>query len=427
MIFCDDYGNMSQRAQKIVQCRACGSTKLNEVLSLGTQYLSGVFPKSKEFDVPKYPLCLVRCSCCTLVQLSISCPLQEMYGEGYGYRSSATSAMRGHLQQIANEAKTYFADASTPSVLDIGCNDGYLLEQFPGWTQIGFDPAGVNIKKSKAAEFEYIVDFFSASSLRKIFNQKVDLVTTISMFYDLEDPVGIANQINEVLSNNGIWILEVSYLGSVVKNLVYDSICHEHLVYYSLEALERIVNLAGFDIYHISLNDLNGGSLRLHMVKQNRTDRTRVPKATQELAAKIKSVENETGIRNGDCFQDFNTRLNAHRHEVQRFFDKYSSKKKIIGYGASTKGNVMLQYCGITNVDLFMIGDVSTHKHGCFTPGTKIEIVAMEQAINERADFYFVLPWSFKKHILKKERANRTFLSRSSFVFPFPKFSIEPF
>ena len=411
--------------EKLLKCRICKGYDFHSVLDLGLQPLSGVFPDAPNIDVPEYPLSLVRCQNCTLVQLSVTCPLTEMYGQGYGYRSSATSAMKAHLKAIANEARAYFTGDPDLAVLDIGCNDGFLLEQFSPDRCFGFDPVGLELKKVKEFNFKYFSSFFGAQTLREATDQKMDVVTSISMFYDIENPIDFAKEVTEVMSNDGVWILEVSYLGSVIQNLVYDSICHEHLAYYSLQALEYVAQQAELDIYAVSQNNLNGGSLRLHLVKKTRSNRNAVPKITLERLQELRKMETVLGISNGDCFIKFEKRLKEHRVEVQNFFDKHRGKQTIVGYGASTKGNTLLQFCGITRNDLPVIGDVSEHKYGCFTPGTKIPIISMEQALAMRANFYFVLPWGFKKHILDKERLNRSILRDSKFVFPLPSLSVN--
>ncbi len=411
--------------RKLIKCRVCGGQDFNSVLDLGSQPLAGVFPNSHDTDVPTYPLCLVRCSNCTLVQLSVSCPLSEMYGQGYGYRSSATAAMKIHLKSIADEARTYFAGEDHKTVLDIGCNDGFFLEQFSSSLCFGFDPVGVELKQKKNFNFEYFPTFFDAQILRQTTDRKMDVVTSISMFYDIEDPINFAREVVEVMSDDGVWIIEVSYLGLVIQNLVYDSICHEHLSYYSLQALEYIAQQADLQIFAVSLNDLNGGSLRLYLVKKTRINKNAIPKITCERLKELRKMEEKLGISDGECFGEFQKRLKKHREEVQNFFDKCRGKRSIVGYGASTKGNTLLHFCGITKNDLPVIGDVSEHKYGCVTPGTKIPIISMDDAISMRADYYFVLPWGFKEHILYNERKNKISLKNSKFVFPLPSLSIS--
>ena len=158
------------------------------------------------------------------------------------------------------------------------------------------------------------------------------------MFYDIEDPINFAKEVVEVMSDDGVWIVEVSYLGLVIQNLVYDSICHEHLSYYSLQALEYIAQQADLEIFAVSQNDLNGGSLRLHLVKKTRMNRNAIPKITCERLKELRKMEEKLGISDGECFGEFQERLKKHREDVQNFFDK-CGKRTIVGYGASTKGN----------------------------------------------------------------------------------------
>jgi hypothetical protein len=404
----------------VSSCRACGSKSLTSVVDLGVQSLSGVFPKSKGDIVPQYPLGLVCCETCKLVQLSVNCPPEEMYGVGYGYRSSATIAMRRHLGDLATYANTFLGCSEDAVIVDIGCNDGYLLEQFSTSKCFGFDPVGIELEGREDFNFNYISDFFSAERFLQISDSRANLVTSISMFYDLENPIEFASQIYDILCDDGVWIVEISYLADVIENLVYDSICHEHLSYYSLSSLEFIFNSAKFKIIDVSQNDLNGGSLRVALAKENSNRASMYNKGLNKKLDILAAKETALGLHDASCFKDFNLRLNSHKNDILRFFDETAKNKTVVGYGASTKGNVLLQYCGIDEKTLPVIGDISPHKKGCFTPGTQIPIVPMEEAIRLRADFYFVLPWSFKEFILSNEQSNREKLQKSEFVFPLP-------
>ncbi len=405
---------------EISRCRICGGAELLPVLSLGRQALTGVFPRSKDEKVTAGPVDLVRCAPgggrCGLVQLRQSYRKEEMYGEGYGYHSGLNPSMVRHLHgkvaKILERVKLGKGDL----VVDIGSNDSTLLKAYPkeGPVLVGIDPTGPNFQKYYPPHVALIPDFFSAKLLRERYpGRKAKIVTSISMFYDLEAPLSFVQEVAEVLADDGLWVLEQSYLPTMLDMTAYDTICHEHLEYYGLSQLKWMMDRAGLKIVDVELNDVNGGSFSVMAAKKS-APYGEGSARVRELLAEEKALETP------EPFEAFRKRVLSHRAAVQQFFEKARAEKKtVFGYGASTKGNVILQFCGLTAADIPCIGEVNEDKFGAFTPGTGIPIVPEAQARAKKPDYLFVLPWHFRDFIVAKEAAYRE--AGGKLVFPLPR------
>src|SRR5216683_4306027 len=330
----------------IASCRICGSTHLLPVLSLGTQHLTGVFPKEKDEAVPKGPLDLVRCagsvSSCGLVQLRHSFNSEQLYGPTYGYRSGLNSSMVGHLEALAGEGSKAVHLNSGDIVLDIGSNDGTLLSMFPhDCLRVGVDPLYAKFKQFYDTMITGIPEFFSADVIDDYFpGRRVKLITSIAMFYDLENPLGFVIDISKVLSEDGIWIFEQSYLPAMLHTTSYDTICHEHLEYYSLREIKWLLDKAGLFIADVSFNRANGGSFRVTAAKTSAA----INHSNLEAAFKVEEL---AGLDHADTYSIFASRVEHHRAGLTGLIsDLVRGGEVVVGYGASTKGNVILQYCG---------------------------------------------------------------------------------
>ena len=256
---------------KIKGCRSCGSKKLEDLFSLGNQYYTGIFPKNKNQKIPKGELKLFMCKRCNLVQLSENFNLKKMYGDNYGYRTGLNLSMVNHIQKNkTSKKKVKIKDGDI--ILDIGSNDGTLLKCFNHKKNelIGVDPTILKFKKYYPKEIKKVVNFFSKQNLNKILkNRKIKLITSIAMFYDLPNPISFAKDIYSLLDDEGIWHLEQSYSGHMLKNLSYDTICHEHLEYYSLKSIKYIFDKCNLKIIDIKFNKINGGSFAITVAKKN--------------------------------------------------------------------------------------------------------------------------------------------------------------
>jgi SAM-dependent methyltransferase len=413
--------------REVKQCRICGNANLVQVLDLGEQYLTGVFPPRKMEGLSRGPLQLVKCfgenprTFCGLVQLRHSFAAEEMYGETYGYRSGLNPSMVAHLNRKMAALCELARPSSHDLVLDIGSNDGTSLAFYPaqGPALVGIDPSAAKFRKYYRPDIKLIVDFFSAELFRKHFGErKAKIITSIAMFYDLEDPQAFVNGVSEVLADDGIWHLEQSYLPSMLETNSYDTACHEHIEYYSLRPLEWMLHQAGLRIIDIQLNATNGGSFAVTVAKEGSGRKPN--KASLEL---LERKEAALALDNMEPYESFWRRVLKHREELLRFFDRVKREgRTIVGYGASTKGNVLLQFCGITSEMLPCIAEINEDKYGCVTPGSWIPIVSEAEARALKPDYLFVLPWHFRDSIIKRESS---FLAQGGkIVFPLPQLDI---
>lgn len=414
--------------KEIQHCRICGGNNLQPIINLGSQALTGIFPRAIDMKITSGPLELVRCddeqdpNACGLLQLRHSYDRDEMYGLNYGYRSGLNQSMMSHLKSIVMRILKLVNLKSGDHVLDIGSNDGSFLsfyDDLPGLKLIGIDPTGIKFKSYYQPRIQLISEFFSAAEIKKHFGaQKMRVITSISMFYDLEQPMQFVNEVNEVLADDGIWVLEQSYMPTMLEVTAYDTICHEHLEYYGMKQIKWMADKVGLKIISATLNDTNGGSFCLALAKKS----SNYPEAEAEIQS-LFDKEMKMGLNTSAPYQAFTQRVHSHKEGLQKFFAQVRKEgKTVLGYGASTKGNVILQYCGISKDDMPYIAEVNTDKFGCFTPGTHIPIISEQQAREMRPDYFFVLPWHFRKGIIEREQE---YLSNGGvLVFPLPEIEL---
>ena len=413
---------------EISKCRICGNKNLVPLINLGEQALTGVFPKSKSDKITSGPLELVKChpkndndNVCHLVQLHHSYNSSEMYGMNYGYRSGLNQSMVKHLTSIVHEIISSVNLRKDDLIIDIGSNDSTLLQQYPrdkGLILTGVDPTGIKFKKYYPSHIDLIPDFFSFKNFNKKFpRRKAKVITSIAMFYDLEEPISFVKQIYDTLADDGIWVFEQSYLPTMLATNSYDTICHEHVEYYSLRQIKFMLDKVGFKIIDVVLNDVNGGSFSVTAAKNNSSH------TSKQSVSKYESAENELMLDTLNPYEIFKRNVEQHRQELIALIRRIQKEgKKIFGYGASTKGNVILQYCGLTPNDIPFIAEVNEDKFGSFTPFTLIPIISEIKAREMKPDYFLVLPWHFRKGILEKEKE---FLkSGGKFIFPLPKIEI---
>ena len=404
-------------AKPIDRCRASGSKNLIPVLSLGHEALTGVFPRSPNEPITVGPLELVWCPDSGLLQLAHSYDPGEMYGENYGYRSSLNQSMVRHLTNKMRLLQHAADLKSGEVVLDIGSNDATSLKAYDveGLTRIGIDPTGEKFRSYYPDYIRLVPDFFSAKNFRSVSSRRAKIVTSISMFYDLEDPTQFAREVAEILDPEGIWHLEQSYMPSMLRLCSYDTICHEHIEYYSLGALKKILDAAGLDILDVEMNAVNGGSFAVTAAHRASKRRRNSPVVNWLL-----QQEDRMGLGTPAPFRDFEQRVFRHREDLTRLLRALKDDgKRILGYGASTKGNVVLQFCGIGPDLVEAIAEVNEDKFGAFTPGTHIPIISEPQARAMQPDYFLVLPWHFKDGILAREQ--QFLADGGKFIFPFPE------
>jgi len=409
-------------------CRVCGSSALTPVINLGDQHLQGSFVKPGKESPPlrKIPMSIVRCDpmrdekACGLLQMKHTVPPEILYS-AYWYRSGTNNTMRQHLRAIAENAAN-IVNKQSVAVLDIGCNDGTLLGFYPGsYKKYGVDPSDLaqEIDKDKAI---VIQDIFPSDELLSVLAQeKLDIITSIAMFYDLEDPITFTKGIKNILSPEGVWIFEMSYMPTMLKMTSYDTICHEHLEYYSLAVIENILKQSSMKIFNVELNDINGGSLRCYATHANNF-KYKNEQFSQNIL-QMHQEEFDLELDTDKPYKNFQDRINLHKEELQTLLRKLKKDgKKIHIYGASTKGNTILQWCGIDNRIIDYAAERNPDKYGAFTLGTDIPIISEAESRALNPDYYLVLPWHFKAEFIEREQ--ETLNKGIGLIFPLPTVEI---
>ena len=395
--------------------------QLVQVLDLGIQALTGVFPKSTKQAITAGPLRLVKCiggsEACGLLQLEHSYDLGEMYGDNYGYRSGLNASMVFHLQAKVRKILGMARFPKDALIVDIGSNDSTTLQAYPqhGLTLVGVDPTASKFRSFYPPHIGLIPDFFSAKLIRERFgDRKASVVTSFSMFYDLEDPLQFMKDVAGILAEDGIWVFEQSYMPTMLERNSYDTACHEHLEYYALKQIHWMAAKAGLKIVDVEFNDVNGGSFSV--VVANLSSRHAVAPVVDETLKK----EADLGLDTLVPYRQFAERVAQSREELRAFFDATKAAgKSVHGLGASTKGNVLLQYCNITPLDMASVGEVNEDKFGAFTPGSLIPIENENELLARKPDYLVVLPWHFRQSFLESGKYSGTKL-----VFPLPKIEI---
>jgi hypothetical protein len=408
-------------ASENILCRICKSGEREEILNFGDMALTGVFA-SNGADVPRVPLSLIRCLDCGLVQLAHNYQSSSLYGETYGYESHLNKGMALHLKRRAKilESK-YLKQLVNPIIVDIASNDGTLLSGYenPDSTLVGIDPLISIVSDHYPVNTKKIPYFFSASAYHNQGLSKANLVTSMAVLYDLENPATFASDIYEILDEGGIWHFEQSYLPTMITTLSYDTICHEHLLYLTLHDIQRVLKKSGFQLLEASLNSANGGSISVTAIKSVSTFQS------SPFVNYLLQKESSEGIANGSKIREFAIQAKEHKIQLTKLIHDYQDAGFLInGLGASTKGNVLLQWLGLDNSVIASIGDVNSRKFGKQTPGTGIPIVPEDIILEESnsKSLTIVLPWHFRDGIISK---STSLLERGgTLLFPLPQIEI---
>jgi len=401
--------------KRIEKCRICGNTELVQVLDLGTQALTGVFPRSRSQQVSSGPLRLVKCTgegVCNLVQLEHTYDPGEMYGHNYGYRSGLNPSMVAHLRGRVERLLASVPIRPGAVVIDIGSNDSTTLQAYPkDLTLIGVDPTGVKFHSFYPPHIKLIAEFFPSAGLKQhLGGRKATIITSFSMLYDLDDPLRFVRDVAEHLDEEGLWACEQSYMPTMLARNSYDTVCHEHVEYYGLRQIKWLTDAADLKLIDVEFNEVNGGSFCFTAARRQSQ---RAPSAT---VVEVLKKEKEMALDTLRPYQEFALRVAQSRTQLREFLERARREGKVVnGLGASTKGNVILQYCNVTAADMPQIGEVNEDKFGCFTPGSLIPIVSEAQILESKPDYLLVLPWHFRAFFRGQEK-----LSRSRLVFPLP-------
>ena len=404
---------------KASACRICGNSNLVTVLELGEQCLTGVFPRTSAEKLTKGPLTLVKCvgeGCCGLLQLAHSYSLAEMYGDNYGYRSGLNPSMVAHLRAKVKRIEQTVDLSAGDLVIDIGSNDATTLKQYSvsGLDRVGVDPTGKKFLDHYGDNIRLIPEFFSRDHVvDRLGDRKAQVITSFSMFYDLEDPTSFMKEVASLLADRGIWVFEQSYMPLMLDTNSYDTVCHEHLEYYSLAQIQWMAQRAGLEIVDVELNDVNGGSFSV--TAQKKGGGLKPTPAVRELF----EAEQARKLDDLETYLAFAQRVQASKAELLRFFEVAKEKGlKIFALGASTKANVLLQYCNLGPHDIAAVGEINTDKFGSYTPGSAIPIVDEATVLSAAPDYVLVLPWHFRAYFLSQEKYRHLKL-----VFPLPTLS----
>lgn len=412
---------MNKPPKIIDVCRISGSGNLISVLNLGNQALTGVFPKDPNDPITTGPLELVWCPDSGLLQLHHSYDLDEMYGMNYGYRSGLNQSMVKHLLNKVNHLQRLRPISTGDIVLDIGSNDATLLSSYDvcGLKRIGIDPTGKKFKDFYKDGIELVPEFFSAQAFQsKSPTAKAKIVTSISMFYDLEAPLDFVKDIQDVLDDDGIWHFEQSYMPTMLRMNSYDTVCHEHLEYYSLGVVKRLLEQCNLKLIDVQMNAVNGGSFAVTAAKKSS-----MLTSNDAVIEWLLGQEDRMGLHTPKPFRDFEERVFRHSDDLVRLIQALiADGKKIVGYGASTKGNVLLQFCGFTEKEISCIAEVNPDKFGSFTPGTNIPILSENEVRAMKPDYMLVLPWHFRDSIMQRE--SEYLASGGKLIFPLPEIEI---
>jgi len=405
---------------KITSCRNCKSKYFSKLFTLGKMCFTGKFPKNLTTNIPKVVISLIMCKSCKLVQLDRNFNPEYLYDTNYGYRTGINATMTQHVNGVVKESIKIVKLKKKDSVLDIASNDGTLLNFYKkNIFRVGIDPL-IKKYKNQYKNINFgIQEFFSYKAIqKKKINKKFKIITALSMFYDLPNPNKFLEDVKKVLDKEGIFVLEHADLLSIIKNCQFDTICHEHLEYYSTKVIIELMNKNELRVFNLKANTINGGSMRYYVCHKDSKYKNNYKKINKILREEIKFK-----LDKPDTFNDFFKLINAQKKKLLKLINKIIKKKEIIhGYGASTKGNVLLQYFGISSNKIKYIADRNPQKVNLYTPGTKIKIVSESFSRMCKPNYYLVLPWHFKKEIILREK--RAIKNGSKFIFPLPKMKV---
>lgn len=395
-------------------CNNCKKRKLSKVVKIGKQPLSGFFYSRKKYNLQKYSLDLFKCSNCDLVQLDNKVNTEKMYGRHYGYKTSVSKLMVAHLENKIKRLRKLGIIKKKSKILDIGSNDATFLKLLgKNYNLWGIDPSAKKFKKNYRG-MTLVPQFFSKKNIiSKNNNQEIkfNLISSFAIFYDVDNPNLFCQDIESLLDDNGVWVCEFSYLPLMLKNLTFDQICHEHIMYYSLTVFEKIVKKNGLKVLDIKLNEINGGSIEVTVAK-DKSNRKENIKAIKKFKLDEKKI-------NYNSYKNFSKRIKKNKNDLNSFIKK---NYPIAGYGASTKGNIVLNYNNLGSREIEYICDANKKKHGKFTPGSNIKIISKEKMRSLNPKYLLVLIWSFRPEIIKQEL--NYIKNGGNLIFHLPRFHI---
>ncbi len=400
----------------IGHCRVCNSASLAEVLSLGNQYVSDFVALTGHH--PRVPLELVRCQDCGLVQLRHTFPRKALY-QHYWYRSGISNTMKNALADISARAVEIAKPQKGELVVDIGCNDGTLLRSYEAKSLqlVGFEPAENLVQEARKGTQAVFNDFFDAELFEREFGKrKAKIVTSVAMFYDLEDPNRFVEDVTRILAPEGIWLIQQNYLAAMLERNGFDNIGHEHLEYYSLGTLQELLMRHGLEVFEVETNDVNGGSFRTFVCHKGHYQVAESVRIMERYEMKLALGEQAT-------YDRFAANIERIRSRIRDFVSgEVKRGRKVYVYGASNRGNTILQYCGLDHMFIGKAADANPEKWGRRTVGTLIPIVSKEEARKDHPDYFLILPHHFLQEIIRDEK--QYLQSGGKFIVPLPEFRV---
>lgn len=408
----------------IHECRACGSTNLAPIISLGNQYITNFVNSEEDHKkIPKVPLDLIICKDCKVLQLRHNAPAESMWDEQYWYKSGISTTIKNDLKDIVEKSTKLVDIKDDDVVIDIGANDGTLLSFHTKGNYVGFEPSKNVANEAKSKGFKIINDFFNAELFKKEFgDKKAKLITAISMFYDLEDPNQFLRDIISVLDKEGLFVIQQNYLATMLKYNAFDNICHEHREYYSFLALRNLLEKHGLEIFDVEQSTINGGSIRTYIRLKGSTSIKPFDGADQRIA-EIIDMENKMELNTMKPYLEFAARIDKIKEDLVNFLKQEKAKgKRIWIYGASTRGNVILQYFDLTTKLIDAIADKNADKYGKKTVGSLIPIFPPEDMRNAHPDYLVVNTWHFFDEI--KTQENEYFQKGGTLIAPLPELRV---
>lgn len=416
-----------KKIERIKSCRFCKNPDIVECITIGDQYLSSIFPEKPGYHktAQAFPLDLVRCKkrkdTCGAAQLAYNYDISDMYIK-YPFASATNTSMVTILKDVANSALPYANLKKGDLVLDIGGNDGTLLHflRGKGLDMLIIDPAA-NIKPAfKDVTYKYVNDFFNAKTFKKSTNKKAKLIFSIAMFYHLHDPIGFSKDVAESMDDDAVWIIQMAYLPAMLQTNMYDNIVHEHVGYYSTHHMQWIMKQVGLEIFDVLLNDVYGGSFRVFVKKKGNTRLKPTARLKKNLVQ-----EEEWKIYSQATYTAFMQRIKKTRRDLNQLLSNLKKQSKSIWiYGASTKGNTIMQYCNITTKEISAAADANPFKLGKYIIASDIPITDEETMRKAKPDYLLSLPYSFTKAFMKREK--ELVKKGTKFIVPLPNVEILP-
>jgi len=416
----------TDKVKERTTCRVCGKGDMTKVLSLGDHCVSN-FVETRNEEGLRAPLELVLCDKtsggCGLLQLRHTVDSEEMY-RNYWYRSGVNQTMRDALADVAEKVEQFVTLEAGDVVIDIGSNDNTLLKAFSrdDLQKIGFEPAKTIMPYASEGATQVVNDYFTERGVSKLgLSSRAKSITAIAMFYDLENPNQFVADVKASLAEDGVFVVQQAYLPVMLKDNIFDNICHEHLEYYSLLSMETLLNRHGLAVIDVELNDVNGGSFRTYIAHRGGINSPLL--GAEDRVRNMRMVEEKMRLSDAQVYRNFAKRVGNIREQVTSFIKgQVKDGKKVYVYGASTKGNTLLQYFGLDNKVVTAAAERNPDKWGRRTVGTNIPIVSEAEARAAEPDFFLVLPWHFMAEFKAREQE---FLARGGkFIVPLPEFRI---